>query len=707
MENLESAIAASRSRLAGAQSDPDELQSSISEEINGYVIWRRSTRMPGIPLVSREANYSRDSELRVHLSEEEQRAAEESLSVYCRPVELYNLLQHRASRNPSFLPRCLHYKLKEKHKRRYFSNDGDISLFVYLLLFLARVQISVSISGPFEDEQQTEYLFPLYILLARPVLTVNGEMPRSSSYRFKRARKLNASRGAQTVGSPRARFILPEINKLLTEVKCGSLVMLLLLTSMSFAADITNPTAIDLTKDHMFSPSNEGYCLMGKIPIDFLHFSREKSPNISLGERAQFMSTVSLKSCYMKLSCSDMGKCVSFQFPHNSEAVSILQQVPVIITAEELGAKDISPYDLYSYNNVPIDKLPQVIRLRTGNVIFNFKYYNNMLHKSEVTEDYSCPFCLLKCASYKGLRSHLLASHDLFNYEFWVDEDYQVVIVSPKTTASTSEIFGKMVDPREQSFFFCHKPTRSRKSESQNRITNRVGQLALNSNMPAALGDSRGNINRVAERMDCEIYSPNAVGVSSAACLTSSGPESTSQSVPGSSGIAPTTLLQFAKTRKLSIERSDPRNQTQLQKHRFFHSHRAQPMEQEYVFGDEDSEDEVDDDVADLEDRRMLDDFVDVTQNEKHMMHLWNSFIRKQRVLADAHIPWACEAFSTQHGQDLFKTPELLWCWSLFMVKLWSHGLLDSKTMNRCQLILDNFRDQTQSQPIDLSENKS
>lgn len=27
----------------------------------------------------------------------------------------------------------------------------------------------------------------------------------------------------------------------------------------------------------------------------------------------------------------------------------------------------------------------------------------------------------------------------------------------------------------------------------------------------------------------------------------------------------------------------------------------------------------------------MLDDFVDVTKDEKRLMHLWNSFVRKQR----------------------------------------------------------------------------
>jgi hypothetical protein len=83
-------------------------------------------------------------------------------------------------------------------------------------------------------------------------------------------------------------------------------------------------------------------------------------------------------------------------------------------------------------------------------------------------------------------------------------------------------------------------------------------------------------------------------------------------------------------------------------------------MALEQVFSDHDSEDEVDDDIADFEDRRvrwdhhfallftikyllfnhccfnfaemqMLDDFVDVTKDEKLIMHMWNSFVRKQR----------------------------------------------------------------------------
>lgn len=620
--------------------------------------------MPGIPLVSREANYSRDSdqmcrqEPRVLLSQEEQTAAEESLSVYCKPVELYNILQRRAIKNPSFLQRSLHYKIQEKHKRR--------------------VQISISINGALGDGLQTQNLFPLYILLARPFSTPNGE--RSSVYHFKRACKLTAFNGAQPKNSTLAKFILPEINKLLTDVKSGSLAMLLV-----SCADITNTKEIDLTKDHLFSSSNiGGYCLLGKIPLDFLHLSWEK---LSSGDRVELISTVSMQSCFMKLSCSDEEKCVSFQFPYNSEAV----QVPVMISAEELGAKDISPYDMYSYNSIPTNSMPHVIRLRTGNVIFNYKYYNNLLQRSEVTEDYSCPFCLIKCASFKGLRLHLISSHDFFRFEFWVNQDYQVVIVSVKSDTFTSEIFGNVGDPRQQSVFLCHKPMRRRKRKTITQKANHVHPSVLDSDMHATLSNLKG----VSEPVERDIHSPNTTtDVSRVSSVAISVPEST-QTV-AASNLAPPALLQFAKSRKLSVERSDPRNQALLQKRKFFHSHRAQPMAMEQLYAEQDSEDEVDDDVADLEDRRMLDDFVDVAQDEKRMMHLWNSFVRKQRVLADAHIPWACEAFTHLHEKDLLDSPKLCWCWRLFMVKLWNHGLVDPNTMNKCNLILDQNQDHTQ-----------
>ncbi|PWA35600.1 polycomb group protein EMBRYONIC FLOWER 2 [Artemisia annua] len=61
--------------------------------------------------------------------------------------------------------------------------------------------------------------------------------------------------------------------------------------------------------------------------------------------------------------------------------------------------------------------------------------YYNILHdraldKLFVMEDYSCAICLIKCASFKGLKCHPKALHDLFHYEFQVGYFHDVRIHS-------------------------------------------------------------------------------------------------------------------------------------------------------------------------------------------------------------------------------------------------------------------------------------
>ncbi|KAL3524118.1 hypothetical protein ACH5RR_016952 [Cinchona calisaya] len=620
--------------------------------------------MPGIPLVARETTCSRGPDQmcrqgsRVQLSAEEEVAAEESLSVYCKPVELYNILQRRSIRNPSFLQRCLQYRIQAKHKRR--------------------IQITVSLPATVNDDLQIQSLFPLCIKLARPI-SGDGITENCARYNFNRSCTLTSCHGDEGTSQAQATFILPEINKLSADMKSGFLAILFI--------SRVEPTW-DRTDVSTFSSNVGGHCLLGKIPMELLHLSWEKSPNMSLGERAEMLSTVDMHPCFMKSSCLEEDNCISFQAVNSSVSLASSQQLQVIVTAEEVGAKDRSPYDSYSYNDIPSSSVPRIVRLRTGNVVFNYKYYNNNLQRTEVTEDFSCPFCLVKCASFKGLRYHLSATHDLFHFEFWVTEEYQAVNVSVKTDIWRSEIVADGVDPKQQTFFFCSKPLRRRKPKSLVQNAKHVHPLVLDSNLPASFNEL---LDKTDECAGHDASSPTIPGLSSAG-HSYADPECL-QSLAGSN-VAPPAMLQFAKTRKLSVERSDPRNRLLLQKRQFFHSHRAQPMALEQVLSDRDSEDEVDDDVADLEDRRMLDDFVDVTKDEKQMMHLWNSFIRKQRVLADGHVPWACEAFSRLHAQDLGQAPALLWCWRLFMIKLWSHGLLDARTMNICNKILGQCQNQ-------------
>ncbi|PHT30738.1 Polycomb group protein EMBRYONIC FLOWER 2 [Capsicum baccatum] len=632
--------------------------------------------MPGIPLVARETtNYTcycsystgTDSMCRqgsaTHLSAEEEVAAEESLSSYCKPVELYNILQRRAVRNPSFLQRCLQYKIQAKRKRR--------------------IQLAISALATVNDESQVQNLFPLCVILAKPVSSAAAVEAYSAVYQFKRACISTSFSGVDGINRAQAKFFLPEINKLSAEIRAGSLVILF----VSFA---------ELVRDHVdtssFPLNLEGHCLLGRMPMELLHLLWDKYPNVTLGERAEMLSTIDLSPCFMKTSCLDKDRRISFQYPRCSAALATIQQLQVKVASEEAAARERTRYDSFSYEDIPTTSLRRIIRLRTGNVVFNYMYYNNKLQRTEVTEDFTCPFCLVKCASFKGLRYHLCSSHDLFNFEFWVNEEYQAVNVSVRSDIWRAEIVADGMDPKQQTFFFCSKPLRRRKRPDLVQNSKHVHPLVLDSDFPTSMNELNDRVNGVADAVECDPSSSNGAGVSSAAGHLYPDPDSI-QSVPGST-LAPPALLQFAKSRKLSVERSDPRNRALLQKRQFFHSHRAQPMALEQVLSDQDSEDEVDDDVADFEDRRMLDDFVDVTEDEKQLMHLWNSFVRKQRVLADGHIPWACEAFSKLHGREFAQAPTLRWCWSLFMTKLWNHGLVDARTINKCNLILEQFQSQ-------------
>ncbi|KAL5206675.1 hypothetical protein ABZP36_034884 [Zizania latifolia] len=387
----------------------------------------------------------------------------------------------------------------------------------------------------------------------------------------------------------------------------------------------------------------QGKCFWGKIPIDLLASSLKNCVSLSLGHTVEMSSTIDMTPSFLEPKFLEHDSCLTF-CSHKVDATGSYQ-LQVSISAQEVGARDMSesPYSVYSYNDVPPSSLPHILRLRSGNVLFNYKYYNNTMQKTEVTEDFSCPFCLVPCGSFKGLGCHLNSSHDLFHFEFWISEECQSVNVSLKTDAWRTELVAEGVDPRHQTFSYCSRFKKRKRSETTSEKIRHVHPHIVDSGSPE---DAQ------ARSEDDYMQRENGISVAHASV-------DPANSLHGSNLSAP-TVLQFGKTRKLSVERADPRNRQLLQKRQFFHSHRAQPMALEQVFSDRDSEDEVDDDIADFEDRRMLDDFVDVSKDEKLIMHMWNSFVRKQRVLADGHIPWACEAFSRFHGLQLVQNPALL-----------------------------------------------
>ncbi|KAL1194630.1 Polycomb group protein VERNALIZATION 2 [Cardamine amara subsp. amara] len=326
----------------------------------------------------------------------------------------------------------------------------------------------------------------------------------------------------------------------------------------------------------------------------------------------------------------------------------------------------------------------------TGMVVFNYKDCNNTLQKTEVREDCSCPFCFMLCGSFKGLQLHLNSSHDLFEFEFKLSEEYQTVNVSVKLDSFIFEEERSDEDKFEP-FSLCLKPRKRRQRSGENN-TRRLKIHFLPLDSPSLANGTENGITLPNDGNRGLGY-PEATELAGQCEMTSNTPPAIAHSSLNSDAkviLTSEAVVTTTRTRKLSAERSEARSHLLLQKRQFYHSHRVQPMALEQVMCDQDSEDEVDNDVADFEDRQMLDDFVDVNKEEKQFMHLWNSFVRKQRVIADGHIPWACEAFSRFYEKELKRYSSLFWCWRLFMIKLWNHGLVDAATINNCNIILEN-----------------
>ncbi|CAM6017298.1 unnamed protein product [Sphagnum balticum] len=299
-------------------------------------------------------------------------------------------------------------------------------------------------------------------------------------------------------------------------------------------------------------------------------------------------------------------------------------------------------------------------RNHRGNVEFHYLYYSNRCEKTEVTEEFSCPFCLVRCFSFKGLRCHLNCTHDLFNFEYLVCRTCSNVMIRGEKTKERDG-FVALTETEKIVLSVKRQRLESRSSDARRG-------LAREDESPPI--DAHGQVATAGAPFD-ELGLPSA----------------------------PAVRIRAEKTRQATPEAAEARNRLQLLKRPFYHSHTGQPMAPEAVLSDRDSEDDVDEELAVLEDRRMLDDFVDVSNDEKDVMHLWNSFVRKQRVVADGHCQWACEAFTTLHSQYFASKPSLRRCLMLLLVKLWNHHLVDGSTLDKCLTIVDSCSAVTELPP--------
>ncbi|CAM0907819.1 unnamed protein product [Alopecurus aequalis] len=656
--------------------------------------------MPGLALPNHDAanngcgfSYPRcadktcGQQSRAQSSPDEKLTPDECLALYCQPVELYNIIRLRAIKSAPSLQRCLSYKIDARRKKR--------------------IQISVSISGRANTELPAHGIFPLHVMFARATSndSFDGHSP---VYRFSRACLLTSFIESGDSDHSKAIFTIPDLRSLATSQVCN--LNIILISCGQRGQNLSE----NFSQNHMDSSSPQklgGQCSWGKIPIDLFSSSPDNGVTLSLGRTVELTSEICMSPGFIEPTFLEDGSCLTFCSRKGS------YELRASINAQEAGARDMdsSPYNSYSYDDVPLSALPQIIRLRTGNVLFNYKHCQKLL-RTEVTEDFSCSFCLVQCGSFKGLEYHLTSSHDLFHFEFLVSEDYQAVNVSLKSGTRKAELLTTAGDERSKRGFFYRSrfKKRCRRLESTIEKTNHVHPHIMEpgspvktvpvdkdnveSRSPRNMGYIHAHTTESASSKDAhkgseEDYVSNENGILVRQASIDSHPalHSSNHSTPAVLQFGKTRVVQFGKTRKLSVDRADPQNRVLLEKREFYHSQKAQRMELEDVLAEHDSEDEIDDDIADFEDMTMLDGFSDVRKDEKRIMHMWNSFVRKQSVLADGHIPWACDAFSRKYGQELVRNPALRWCWRLVMIKLWNHSLLNARTMDTCNKFLDDL----------------
>uniref|UniRef100_H3GCJ7 Polycomb protein VEFS-Box domain-containing protein n=1 Tax=Phytophthora ramorum TaxID=164328 RepID=H3GCJ7_PHYRM len=103
---------------------------------------------------------------------------------------------------------------------------------------------------------------------------------------------------------------------------------------------------------------------------------------------------------------------------------------------------------------------------------------------------------------------------------------------------------------------------------------------------------------------------------------------------------------------------------------------------------DYDSDDDVDETWITKQSERLLDEFEDVSLEEKEFMKKWNRHVKEFRILADFMVASSCRMFAREQGKWLLDHG-LRHNFLLHLLNLWDNSLLNSRAIIDCMLIVD------------------
>ncbi|XP_024376716.1 polycomb group protein EMBRYONIC FLOWER 2 isoform X2 [Physcomitrium patens] len=652
------------------------------------------------------------------------KAAAKSLSLYQKPYELYQSIRQRFEERPVFLQRCLNYKIQALRQRRLKATiqlKGPLYLPCLSQWYNRRGQVE-----PGSSTAATHQYLPMFVMVS--------SQPNSQQEMFSLSKVVKVAKvpllddGALSAS---VTFLVPDLAKLCVQAKNGHLILFFAFVD---PADLLNADTGNM-KD---LEDCSGRVVWSKLSMASLCRQWLKNMNGGpslIGLNGVPVETVcSLDFAQSKLQHQDtaLGRMVCMQ-PLWELSVRSEMKLQVHAHAVEIRHAHINGCTSNGTSLKRISSSPsQALRNPLGNVEFHFRWYFNRFEKKEVTEEFSCPFCSVRCYTFKGLRCHLKCSHALFNFEYLRTGDIPVVNVTVRTEMLGSE--GNILDSdpalRTKSWMFwsrrpfskiygnttkvhplpgdggylpgpisedhSHGVTNTGPAKSSSDNSQMVQKQVMKGERRDGRSPGLSPLKRQRlEECDFAQKENSRTGV----CATASAAPVDEINAPLTT--ATSIRLRPEKNRHGAAERAEraeARNRLLLQKRTFFHSHTAQPMGLEELLSDRDSEDELDEDLATVEDRRMLEDFVDVTSDEKDIMHLWNSFVRKQKLFADGHCSWACETFSVLHASRFSSKPSLRRCFMLFLIKLWNHHLVDGATVDKCLRVVDSYAEATKPQ---------
>mmetsp|Transcript_2004 Transcript_2004/g.7163 ORF Transcript_2004/g.7163 Transcript_2004/m.7163 type:complete len:841 (+) Transcript_2004:97-2619(+) len=329
---------------------------------------------------------------------------------------------------------------------------------------------------------------------------------------------------------------------------------------------------------------------------------------------------------------------------------------------------------------------------RTGYVEYHYLYKNDSLSKREDTWNFSCSFCLRRCGGFQGLLWHLCTNHSLFKFNH--SAKTQSIHVRCRSDLYTPS--GRFRDveaeqfssPINKEFAFERRVNGLRQPgfpDTDASGTSKDGQLfskRRGKGAKAKGGGKVGNKLKTKKKRKAADGLEGAQVQSKALAKKRKKPRETEAEQRGGKAGKSEHHTHPAGAHGKS-------KKSTLHSRTFFHSRSIQPMTMSEVLDDKDSDDDIDVGSQELEDRRYLDTYDDITAEEKALMLLWNSFVQENRIYADSYVKLACQRFAQVNKAWIAKTAVRRRCFLLHLMNLADFGLVDADTISGCLRLVD------------------